>query len=260
MKISRLSYHVMLPPVLAALAIVSSCSGENGFPDNPDESPEPSEVSFESCSYTYSGTDYPYRMAEINLSASASPAVIVYLHGGSARGSDNQKQMQEPAVDSIAQYVASKGISAVFLVPQCPEKDNSGKMMDWVKMGGALEYLIKSKCSSSDTEVYLVGGSMGGTGTWNMLSSYPGLFSAAMACAGNPKGCSSANVAKTPVYAVMGSADKIMKPEEVNLQAFLDDVGNAGGEYRFDTEAGWDHEKTCKESYTAERLSWLFSH
>jgi predicted esterase len=93
-----------------------------------------------------------------------------------------------------------------------------------------------------------------------MLSTYPDLFTAAMACAGNPKGCSAEKVAQTPVYAVMGSADKIMRPEEVNLQTFLDAVGAGGGEYRFDTEAGWDHEKTCKESYTAERLDWVFSH
>ena len=101
---------------------------------------------------------------------------------------------------------------------------------------------------------------MGGTGTWNMLSSYPDLFTAGMACAGNPKGSIPANVAKTPVYAVMGSTDKIMKPEEVNLQAFLDDVEASGGVYKFDTETGWDHEKTCKESYTSARLDWVFSH
>ena len=58
----------------------------------------------------------------------------------------------------------------------------------------------------------------------------------------------------------MGSADKIMKPEEVNLQAFLDDVEASGGMYKFDTGIGWDHEKTCKESYTSARLDWVFSH
>ena len=100
---------------------------------------------------------------------------------------------------------------------------------------------------------------MGGTGTWNMLSSFPDLFSGAIACAGNPKGCSAANVAKTPVYAVMGSADKIMKPEVVNLQTFLDDVAKAGGMYKFDTEDGWDHETTCTQGYTPKRLAWLFS-
>ena len=57
----------------------------------------------------------------------------------------------------------------------------------------------------------------------------------------------------------MGSADNVMKPEEVNLQAFLDEVATAGGQHKFDTEEGWDHEKTCKESYTSKRLDWVFN-
>lgn len=209
--------------------------------------------------YTFDGTELPYRRAEINHKEGMVPSVIIYLHGGSAKGSDNESQMQEPAIETIAEYVISNEHSAVFLVPQCPEKDSQGRMMDWVKMDSALEFLIKSEMSSPQVNVYILGGSMGGTGTWNMLSSFPDLFSGAIACAGNPKGCSAANVAKTPVYAVMGSADKIMKPEVVNLQTFLDDVAKAGGMYKFDTEDGWDHETTCTQGYTPKRLAWLFS-
>lgn len=228
--------------------------------DGTEKDSSPKEISFESATYSFAAGERPYRRAEINLKGGVTPAVILYLHGGSAKGTDNVKQMEEPAIQCISEYVRAKGISAVFLVPQCPETDSQGKMMDWVKMAKALEYLIGREKKTAAARVYIFGGSMGGTGTWNMLSTYPDLFTAAMACAGNPKGCSAEKVAQTPVYAVMGSADKIMRPEEVNLQSFLDAVGAEGGEYRFDTETGWDHEKTCKESYTAERLDWVFSH
>ena len=220
----------------------------------------PKDIQFEAATYSFANAERPYRRAEINLKGSVTPAVIVYLHGGSAKGTDNVKQMEEPAIQSITEYVKAKGLSAIFLVPQCPEKDSQDRMMDWVKMGNALEYLIISEKKASDAPVYLFGSSMGGTGTWNMLSTYPDLFTSAMACAGNPKGCDAVDVAKTPVYAVMGGADRIMKPEEVNLQAFLDEVRQVGGQYRFDTEADWDHEKTCKESYITNRLDWVFSH
>ena len=171
---------------------------------------------------------------------------------------DNEKQMQEPGILSIATYLQENGISAVFLVPQCPETDSQGKAMAWTRMGKAVEYLIGIERPGPQSPVYLMGGSMGGTGTWNLLSACPDLFTAAMACAGNPRDCDPANVAKTPVYAVMGGADKVMKPEEVNLQAFLDEAAAAGGQYKFDTEEGWDHEKTCTESYTTARLDWVF--
>lgn len=242
--------------LFVACILLAGCSKE----DDPVRETSPQDIQFEEATYTFANAERPYRRAEINLKDGVTHAVIVYLHGGTAKGSDNAKQMEEPAIETIAQYVASNGISAVFLAPQCPEKDSQGKMMDWVKMGKALEYLINSEKKESDAKVYLFGGSMGGTGTWNMLSAYPDLFTAAMACAGNPKGCDAESVAKTPVYAVMGGADRIMKPEEVKLQDFLDEVNQAGGQYKFDTEADWDHEKTCKESYTASRLDWVFSH
>ena len=246
---------------LQLMAIVTclclcSCGKNNDSPQDP----LPKDIEFKAASYSFANAERPYRRGEINIKEGVTPAVIIYLHGGSSKGTDNSKQMEEPAIQIIAEHVRAKGTSAVFIVPQCPEKDSQGKTMDWVKMTKALEFLINSEKKSSDASVYIFGGSMGGTGTWNMLSSYPDLFTAGMACAGNPKGCIPANVAKTPVYAVMGSTDKIMKPEEVNLQAFLDDVEASGGVYIFDTETGWDHEKTCKESYTSARLDWVFSH
>lgn len=218
----------------------------------------PETIEFTALQYTFANASRPYRRAEICLREGSVPSIVVYLHGGSSKGTDNEKQMSEPGIESIAQYLQKKKIPAIFLVPQCPEKDSQGKIMDWIKMANALDYLIGTERESDVSNVYILGGSMGGTGTWNMLSTFPELFTAGMACAGNPKGCNAANVAKTPVYAVMGSADKIMKPDEVNLQDFLDSVSDAGGKYRFDTEEGWDHETTCKESYTESRLDWVF--
>lgn len=42
--------------------------------------------------------------------------------------------------------------------------------------------------------IYILGGSMGGTGTWSMASAYPGLFAAAMPVAGNPSKSIAENV------------------------------------------------------------------
>ena len=227
--------------------------------DNPAGNPgDKQEIVFTPQTYTFANAERPYRKAEIGLKEGVTPAVVLYLHGGSRKGTDNGKQLEEPAVDAIAQYLRDKGISASFIVPQCPSTDSQGKAMDWVKMAAALNYLITITRTDTRAPVYIFGGSMGGTGTWNMLSQYPDLFTAAMPCAGNPKGCDPAAVAKTPFYTVMGGEDKVMKPETVNLQAFLDQVTAAGGTWEFDTEPLWDHEKTCTESYTTARLDWVF--
>lgn len=252
----RTMKRISLLLALCGVMLVSCGKEPNG---KEPETGQPESLTFAAATYSYANAERPYRRADINLREGITPAVVLYLHGGSARGTDNEKQLSEPGVGSIAAYLQQKGIPAVFLVPQCPETDAQGKSMAWIRMAGALEYLIGTCRTDASAKVYVFGGSMGGTGTWNLLSACPGLFTAAMACAGNPKGCDAAAVALTPVYAVMGSADRIMKPEEVNLQAFLDQVAAAGGQYLFDTEEGWDHETTCKESYTESRLDWIFS-
>ncbi len=233
--------------------LLCSCDKDNKISDS-------QEIVFKSCRYSFANADRHYKMAEINISDKTEPSIVIYLHGGSSRGNDNEKQMQEPAVGVIAQYLQQKGISAIFIIPQCPKTDSQGNDMAWNKMSKAIEYLIKSEQRTTSTPVYIFGGSMGGTGVWNMLSSYPGLFTAAMSCAGNPKGCNAENIAQTPIYAVMGSEDKVMKIEEINLQVFLDEVKSVGGEYIYDIEDGWNHEKICTDSYITRRLDWVFSH
>lgn len=107
-------------------------------------------------------------------------------------------------------------------------------------------------------DVYIFGGSMGGTGTWTMLSLYPELFSAAMPVAGNPSRCNVENVSKTPLLTVMGTGDKIMNIETV--KDFLSELDDIGALYRFDIEEDWSHEDVCTQSYTIERLDWVFSY
>ena len=130
--------------------------------------------------------------------------------------------------------------------------------MNWVQMKGVLYSIVIRHKADAETPAYIFGASIGGVGTWNMLSSYPGLFTGAMPCASDPAGCEAANVAKTRVYTVMGTEDTWAPLEQVNLQAFLDKVAAAGGTYRYDIGEGWDHETTCRESFTAERLDWVF--
>lgn len=66
----------------------------------------------------------PYRKATIAPVQGEKPAVVIYLHGGSSKGSDNTTQMNEPGIELIANYLQSSHINALFLVPQCP-KDKS---------------------------------------------------------------------------------------------------------------------------------------
>ena len=211
------------------------------------------DVSFSFEMYRSSMITLPYRQAVITENASPTKMAI-YLHGGTSKGIDNTTQMNEPGIDSIARYLSVNNLSVVFIVPQCPATESwGGRLTD------ILKFLIEDRLDAFKDikDVYIFGGSMGGTGTWTMISKYPGLFTAAMPVAGNPSKCDVSNVAQTPLFTVMGTDDRIMGIEAVT--AFTTQLEERGAKYLFEVEDGWSHEDTCIKSYTDSRLRWVFS-
>lgn len=203
------------------------------------------------------GITMGYRKCVItNENSTEAPILVVYLHGGSSKGNDNEKQLLEPGADSIARYLEAHGINAIFLIPQCPtDKSWGGPMNTMLK---AMIDRYASEGVADTNRIYIFGGSMGGTGTWGMLSAYPNFFAAAMPVAANPSKTVVENVATTPAYTVMGTADAIMKVE--TAASFVEELKALDDDVRMDVEEGWTHETTCIQSYTTARLEWVFSH
>lgn len=203
------------------------------------------------------GITMGYRKCVItNENSTEAPILVVYLHGGSSKGNDNEKQLLEPGTDSIARYLETHGINAIFLIPQCPtDKSWGGPMNTMLK---AMIDRYASEGVADANRIYIFGGSMGGTGTWGMLSAYPNFFAAAMPVAANPSKTVVENVATTPACTVMGTADAIMKVE--TAASFVEELKALDDDVRMDVEEGWTHETTCIQSYTTARLEWVFSH
>lgn len=245
-KISRIWMSLV-----GILFCVSVCKADNDFTFETDEI---TPVEFKTNKIVSDGIEIPYRVAHIN--GTGKPSLVIYLHGGSSKGNDNEKQMNEAGIDSITNYLESRQIEAIYLVPQCPsDKPWGGPML------GVLKSLIDKYVGDGIVDknsIYIFGGSMGGTGTWSMLSAYPGLFTAAMPVAGNPSKCDADKVASTPVCTVMGTSDRIMSVE--TTADFINELNARNGITRFEIEEGWTHEITCIQSYTTQRLDWVFSH
>lgn len=244
--------------VLFCLA-AASCSKSSNSIQPEKETPEEDtqqKITFSKESGTFAGTALPYRKALINSGKEGQNILVLYLHGGSAKGNDNEKQIAEPGVTSVSEYLKNAGVKTVMIVPQCPSSGN----WDGAAIQVAVKALLDNVAAGSNvnsSRIYVLGGSMGGTGTWALINAYPTFFAAAMPCAGNPSKCIAEKVSKTPVYAVMGTADNIMSVETV--QTFIAELNKLGGKTKLDVVSGWTHEQTCKQSYTSARLQWLFS-
>lgn len=216
-------------------------------------------LSFIGLQHNFAGNILNYRKASNEGDAGDAKALVIYLHGGSSCGTDNTTQMNEPGIDSIANYLSSHHKAAVFVVPQCPDRNKGwGGMVKNVK--ALLDFTAQTE-GVDPNQIYIFGGSMGGTGTWKMLSSYPDYFAAAMPCAANPKGMNAETVATTPVYNVMGLADKIMDSGVRTIaEDFISQLQQLGDEAVYEAVPDWTHETTCIQSYSTPRMDWVFAH
>ena len=151
--------------LLTCLIVLTGCASKESLPDETEpDSPT------ENFGKYVSGT-LPYRMKRIAASDGAKPILVMYLHGGSSKGNDNEAQMKEAAVSVIAGYLTDNAIPSIFIVPQCPSSVSWG-----AKMNEPLAKIIEEYEVSCDG-VYVLGGSMGGTGTWSLAIAYSEQFS-----------------------------------------------------------------------------------
>lgn len=200
---------------------------------------------------TLSGFNLNYRKAELKSDGDSSEVVILFLHGGSGQGDDNKSQMNNPAIADVYNYLKDKGHNAVMLVPQAPYGQQ------WMAtVIPVLKALTDKYANDGNAKVYVMGGSMGGNGTWNMLTAYPGYFTGAMPVACNtPKGKPERYVA-TRIYSVEGGKDR--KRNISDIKSFFKKLEETDAVVRLDFENSWGHRQTCEWSFTPERLSWLF--
>lgn len=235
--------------VFAALAAVliaaAGCSKEQGHPaaGTTDE-----EFGKSVCG------SLPYRIRRINVSEATKPIMVLYLHGGSSKGSDNELQMKELAIGDISEFLESHAVPSIFVVPQCPASDSWG-----AKMNPQLEALI-DECGSGCDGVYVLGGSMGGTGTWSLANACPSRIRGIMPVAGKPGTASATNFKSMRVRSVMSEADEMMKSVCDDVLSFCERINAAGGEAVctiIPAAEQWSHQTTCEQSYTDERLRWL---
>ena len=135
-----------------------------------------------------SGNVLPYRFFEPSLKANPGKKlpVILYLHGESECGTDNEIQLVTTECATIwiePDHLAKNPV--YVLAPQIP------KGSDWKTepvYGNVLSLLKQFVAGHPDIDadrIYIVGFSMGGTGVWNMILKNPALFAAAMPISGN---------------------------------------------------------------------------
>ncbi len=138
--------------------------------------------------------------------------LIIYLHGGSSRGTDLKKLYSNGIPDQIYR---GREFPFVIVAPQCPEH------IRWSTDNWFVRFYkgVTAKYRIDTNRVYLTGVSLGGSGTWYLAIKYSDKFAAIAPLAGFTSHMDyiDKNIDKLidmPIWAFHGKIDNVVPFEE----------------------------------------------
>lgn len=216
------------------------------------------------------GDSLPYRLLKpAKYDSSVKYPLVVLLHGAGERGNDNKSQLKWGGslfnkADSMEKY------PAFVLVPQCP-KDKKWVEVDWAAADGtapadpsAQEKLLLGTIESVTKEFsidpdrhYITGLSMGGYGTWDLITRYPERWAAAVPICGGGDKTKAAAAKEIPVWAFHGDADTVVKP--IRTKLMVDALKAVGGAVSHTVYPGVAHDSWSLAFAEPNFLPWMFA-
>lgn len=202
--------------------------------------------------------------------------LVIFLHGAGERGNDNKAQLTHGSGVFLNPSNAEK-YPAYVVFPQCPEGTtwayDAGSKPEWSTLPQNLpadnpestmsklliEFIrdfIASHPDINTKRIYISGLSMGGIGTFDIVSRHPDLFAAAVPICGcvNPAKLSAAKDVSWSIY--HGEKDSVV-PTSGSREAYKA-LSAAGAKVRYKEFAGCDHGSWNPAFNEADFLDWIF--
>jgi predicted peptidase len=259
-----------MKPVLAAAGGLLLCSLASA--QDPGQKPDMDKL-LEKHTFTKDKASLPYRLLRpdgYDTGGTDRYPLVVFLHGIGERGTDNQRQLRIGVEEFVKDSIRKKH-PCFLAVPQCPPdklwvnvspRDTRGNlplakspteptaMVLDLNAGLCKEYRI-------DTDrIYLTGVSQGGYGTWDLISRKPELFAAALPVCGGGDPAQAEKLAKLPIWAFHGDADRLVPVER--SRDMIAAIKKAGGKPEYTEYKGVGHDSWTPTYKNDEVLDWLF--
>ncbi|MBR6177437.1 MAG: hypothetical protein IKQ70_06090 [Bacteroidales bacterium] len=180
---------------------------------------------FAKCYFTDTcNTVLPYRLlSPLNVDSTKQYPVVLFLHGAGERGNDNEAQLTY--MDKIfGSNSFRQKYPCYVILPQCAEEYRwcetdwtlpSHSMPDTISvyLNAANQLLdsIVNAVNADTSRLYITGMSMGGFGTWDLISRYPNKFAAAVPICGGADLNMACILKDMPIKTYHGSTDKLVK-------------------------------------------------
>lgn len=254
-------------PIFASLAIALCLPLQINARDLPGD-----EDYAKYCFTDSSNVTLPYRMLKPEQTADNQKyPMVIFLHGCGERGSDNEKQLTHGSLlfsnpaneDKYPAYVVfpqcedrywtSRFDHETFIpgAPVPPESEEEKAVM------GLIDELTQTYPIDTN-RIYIMGISMGGIATYDLVCRYPDVFAAAVPICGavNPDRLS--NLENVSFMIFQGEQDREV-PIFAGREAYKA-LKAAGTNVEYVEFAGADHEESWIEAFNyQDLLPWLFS-
>ena len=191
--------------------------------------------------------------------------LVLWLHGGGARG-DNPKTILSWGDQHGPLFFArpdnQSNHPCFILAPQCPAgklwaDPFSDQPLDQIRL--VLEMLdsIEREFSIDSKRLYVIGISMGGFATWDIIARHPSRFAAAVPICGGGNPAKAPRMVKTAIWAFHGEKDDLVKVNESRVM--IEAVERGGGKPKYTEYKGVGHNAWEKAFNEPGFLKWIFS-
>lgn len=221
----------------------------------------------------------PYRL--FRPEAAGKLPLIVYLHGSGGLGDDNLKQLGLGNIFGTRVWLLPENQKRFPCYVLAPQTDRGWNRYDFSQQDAGpakvlpglgdgskmaleiIDELRREFAHQSATapaidaqRIYVMGQSMGGAGTWNMITCRPQFFAAAVICCGSLSPDDGTGSVETPLWNFHGDSDKTV-PVAISRDRIAA-RRNAGGQPLYTEYAGVDHNVWEWAFTEPELVKWLF--
>ena len=218
----------------------------------------------------------PYRLfIPANYDATKKYPLVLFLHGAGERGTDNVKQLTASQGAFLWSSDANQKDHPCFIVaPQCPDNDQwvntswglGSYSTTKIPISKALKMVVnlldtlKANYSLDTTSFFVTGLSMGGYGTWDIITRFPQMFRAAIPICGAADPGKAKLLVKMPIWCFHSADDNVVpvKGSREMVNAINEQgVNNRDNFYTEYTNAG--HFAWVPAYSEPDLVSWLFN-
>ncbi|HEX3253850.1 MAG TPA: prolyl oligopeptidase family serine peptidase [Pyrinomonadaceae bacterium] len=190
--------------------------------------------------------------------------LVLYLHGGGGIGNDNQKQIDGGngyLIDFFTGDEAQLHNPSFVVAPQSPAEgwvaEDSITPSRHLQSVYELIGELRRTYNIDEARIYVAGQSMGGFGTFAIISEHPQTFAAGVALCGGGDQSKVSRLTTTPIWAFHGAKDESVPVER--SRTIVASIKSAGGKVRYTEYPDTGHIIWPTVVKEAELLPWLFA-